>query len=125
MKLGPVTPRRSNLGNLLPRRHCLPLLDQNSVVVCVGAKELLVVVDNDQLAISEKSAACVHHLSIGGCVDWITGGASKVDSLVDPPGRRIGFNNRARSGPPPLHGTCYHRLTYRLLLLFLFVNGCF
>ena len=54
----------AHLGNFLSLFDQLIFLDQEHLVVSVGAEVGLVVFQNDQIAIAPESRACVNHFPI-------------------------------------------------------------
>ena len=83
--------KRTDFRNFLPRFDLLPLLDEQPPVIPVSGEPFIAVLDDDQLTVTDQSAADVNNLSRCGGQDGVTEGSGDVDSFIA--GLRKSFGN--------------------------------
>jgi hypothetical protein len=82
MQLDTVRVGIAHLGNFLATPYRLIFLDQQSLVVGVGRQKRVVVLEDDQVAITTQTRACVHHTSVCCGQHRVTGFAGDVIAFV-------------------------------------------
>src|SRR5690554_7252569 len=90
-----VCPCTTQLGDYLPGFNVLPFLHQYLPVVCVGAQIMLVVVYNNEVAITQQPTTRVNHISMSCSLHSIPGFSGNINTFIDFPGCRISCNNGA------------------------------
>ena len=82
MELDAVRVGIAHLSNFLATPYRLIFLDQQSLVVGVGRQKRVVVLEDDQVAITTQTRACVHHTSVCCGQHRVTGFAGDVIAFV-------------------------------------------
>src|SRR4249919_2464527 len=81
----------AHLGDLLACLDQLPFVDQPRAVVAVGGQPRVVVLDDDQLAVSDQAGTGIHHDAVCRGADGLSRLAGDVDALA---GRLTGHVTR-------------------------------
>lgn len=107
----------SELRDFLSLFDALLFLHHQGTVVRIGAQEPVIVFDDDQVAIVQQAAACIHHFTVRGSQHGITFIACDVDALVVGSGLTETTNDCARMRPCPYNSTirssgCIHRRSW-------------
>ena len=102
MKLVAISASTSQFGNGLPLLHVFPFLHQDAPVVRVRTQVVLIVVDDNQIAVTQQPVTGINHVSIGGSLHRVTGISGNINAFVDFPGCRIFCNYGANVGPAPI-----------------------
>lgn len=82
MQLHAIGVAVSHFGNLLSFLHSLVFLHQDRLVVRVGGEIRIVVLENDQVAVTAQTGACIDHSAIASSQHGIPGFPTNVQSLV-------------------------------------------
>ena len=86
MQHGSFSTAATKLCNHLPGVYVLPFLHQNLPVMSVSTQIVLVVIHNNQIAVSKQPVARVHHIP-GGCSSYsIPGLPGNINTFIDFPG---------------------------------------
>jgi hypothetical protein len=92
MQFDPIGIGFTHLGDLLPPSHLLVFLDQQALVVGVCGQKSVVVLEDDQVAVSAQTCTRIDHLAICSRQDGITGLTRDVQAFV------FDFVKRANDG---------------------------
>lgn len=87
MQLGSIRAAASELCNNLPGFYILPFLHQNLAVVGVSTEIVLVVIDDNQITVTQQSTARVYHVTTGGGFYSIPRISSNINTFIDFSGR--------------------------------------
>src|SRR5690606_24602985 len=90
-----------HLRDLLAGLHRLALADQALAVVAVGRQPVLVVLDDDQLAVADQAGAGIHHHAVGRGDHRLAAAAADVDALAGVVAGDEGPKQHALRGPAP------------------------
>src|SRR4249920_2697056 len=96
----------THLGDLLPTFHLVAFLDEALAVVTIGRKEIRVVLDDDQFAVTKQPVAAVHDLSIGRSNDRVARLAGNIDTLPRLVAGDKCTDQAALARPAPGHAIC-------------------
>src|SRR5690606_7180156 len=102
MQLGTKSARRAYGSNFLATLYLLPFADQHRLVVRIGAQPALVVLDDQQVAITGQSVATIHHNTVCGGGHWITFAPPKGDAMLPDLVGRIMTGDAAGGRPLPV-----------------------
>src|SRR6185437_12301595 len=80
MQFDPRRARCAHQRDLLPGTDVIAFLHQPLAVVAVGRQERVVVLDDDQLAVTNQAVAAVHHRAWRSGSYWITHVARDVET---------------------------------------------
>lgn len=83
MQYGSFSTTATELCNYLPGFHILPFLHQNLPVVSVSTQIVLVVIHDNQVAVSKQPVASVNHISLGCGSYSIPGLPGDINTFID------------------------------------------
>jgi hypothetical protein len=82
MEFDAVSIGLAHFGNLLSFIDLLVLLDQQGLVVSVCAQKSVVVLQDDQVAVTSQTRTCIHNMAVCGGQNRIARFAANVKTLV-------------------------------------------
>src|SRR5690606_28043022 len=91
--------------DLLARAHALALGHPAAAVVAVGGEPLLVVLDDDELAVADQARTRIHHHAVAGGAHRCAGAAGQADALPGRVALDVPADELPVRGPAPGHGT--------------------
>ena len=83
MQHGSFSATATELCDHLPGFHILPFLHQNLPVVSVSTQIVLVMIHDNQIAVSKQPVAGVDHIPGGCCSYSIPGLAGNINTFID------------------------------------------
>ena len=86
MQHGSFSATATELCDHLPGFHILPFLHQNLPVVSVSTQIVLVMIHDNQIAVSKQPVAGVDYIPGGCCSYSIPGLAGNINTFIDFPG---------------------------------------
>src|SRR5690606_6421203 len=101
----------AHFRDLLASLHVLALVHQALAVVAIGRQPLLVVLDDDQFAITDQARAGIHHHAVGGGLHRLPAGAGDVHALPGGHAGRVTADDGAVSRPAPADVALHRRRT--------------
>ena len=72
----------AHFGDHLTLLHAVALPDEAPTVVRIGAQHSVIVLDDDQLSITNQPIAAVDHLARGRSLDRLAGGTGDVHAIA-------------------------------------------
>ena len=99
MQLDAVGIAAAHFGNLLPFAHRLVFFHQQHLVVCVSGQVRIVVLQDDQVAITAQTRPDIDHTTIGCSKHGITCGSTDIQTFVS--GFVEGCQDSSARGPDP------------------------
>src|SRR5690606_27796421 len=102
MQLGAKGSRRAYGSNFLATLYLLSFTDQHRLVVRIGAQPALIMLDDQQVAITGQSVATVHHDTVCGGGHRITFAPPKGDAMLPDLVGRIMTEDAAGGRPLPV-----------------------
>src|SRR5690554_2547372 len=99
----------AHLGDLLAGLHAVALAHQAPAVVAVGREPLLVVLDDDELAVADQARARVHDHAVAGGAHRLPGGTGDADALLRRVALDVTADQLAVGGPAPGHRALHRR----------------
>jgi len=98
-----------HFGNGLSGPDLLTFGDQTFAIVPVGGQKLIVVLDDDQLAVANQSGTGIHHDAAGCGMHDLTCRPGDIDALTRGIARHETADDITRSRPAPDRCTAAHR----------------
>ena len=86
MQYGSFSTTATELCNHLPGFHILPFLHQNLPVMSVSTQVVLVMVHDNQIAVSKQPTAGINHISCSRSPYSISGLPGDINTFIDFPG---------------------------------------
>lgn len=81
MQLHPVSIAAAHFGNLLTLSHRLAFLDQHRLIVCIGGEVSVVVLEDDQVAVTAQAGTGIHDAASGCSHNGVASLPPNVNSL--------------------------------------------
>src|SRR5690554_1250314 len=104
----------AHLRDLLAGANAVALAHHALAVVAIGRQPLLVVLDDDQLAVADQARTRIHHHAVAGSVHRLPGRTRDADALARGIAVDIAADQLAVGGPAPSDRTACRRRAGRL-----------
>lgn len=82
VQLGSLCAAAAQLGNYLTCFYILPFLHQNFTIMSISAQIMLIMIHDNQIAITQQPVASINNISTGSCPNSISGLPGNINTFV-------------------------------------------